>query len=64
MTTSWLSRTAALAYAQQNVHAELAHLLLAEDLDLKAERLQRLDATRVLFRVEDVGGSATRSRAK
>ena len=38
-------------------------LLLAEDLDLDAERLQLLRRRRELDRAEDVGGSLTRSRA-
>jgi hypothetical protein len=45
----------ALADAQEDVHAQLAHLLLAQDLDLEAERLQRLDAAGELFGIEDVG---------
>ena len=45
----------ALRDAEQRAHAELAHLLLAEDLDLDAELLQRLGALGELLRPEHVG---------
>ncbi len=45
---------AAQAHAQQRAHAKLAHLGLAENLDLQAKLLEHLHAPRELFRVKHV----------